>query len=123
MEKIPRLFRMVWNTLNSYCKNKSIINFQLQSLILEIWGASSLVRHSSTKLEAAPNLKRLAIDGKNLRLFQMDLKTFNSYCKYKSSKNFQLQTLLLEIWGASSLVPQSSTKLEAAPNLKRLAIN
>ena len=76
MEKIPRLFRMVWNNFNSYCKYKSSINLQLQSLILEIWGASSLVPHSSTKLEAAPNLKRLAINGKNFQTVSNGLEYF-----------------------------------------------
>ena len=56
---------MPWNTFNPHSKCKSSINFGLHSLILEIWGASSLVPHSSTKLEAAPNLKRLEIKGKD----------------------------------------------------------
>ena len=113
---------MVWNTLNSDCKWKLIKNLKLQSLILEILDALTLVPCSSTKLEAAPNLKRLVIKGKIPRRFKMVWDTFNSDCNYKSSINFQLRSLILEISGASSLVPHTSTKLEAAPNLKRLAI-
>ena len=75
MENIPRLFEMVWNTFNSYCKYKSSINFQLESLILEIWGASSVVPHRSTKLEAAPNLKQ------HQTCSSTKLETPGNYCK------------------------------------------